>query len=124
VRTIAPSVQSVPARRPRGAVGLLSVKQSFTFSSLIRSFRSKGLRDFFLDDNPRGIRADLVERVRARLQALHQAKAVDDLRLPNWRLHALRGRPLRFSIAVNGPWRITFEWVDGDAARVDLEQYH
>lgn len=27
------------------------------------------------------------------------------------------------SLWVNGPWRITFEWIDGDACRVDLEQY-
>jgi plasmid maintenance system killer protein len=25
---------------------------------------------------------------------------------------------------VNGPWRITFEWIDGDVVRIDLEQYH
>jgi plasmid maintenance system killer protein len=28
------------------------------------------------------------------------------------------------SIHVNGPWCITFEWQDGKALRVDLEQYH
>ena len=33
-------------------------------------------------------------------------------------------KPIRFALAVNGPWRITFEWEDGDALRVDLEQYH
>ncbi|MBW1834061.1 MAG: type II toxin-antitoxin system RelE/ParE family toxin [Deltaproteobacteria bacterium] len=30
----------------------------------------------------------------------------------------------RYSIHVNGPWCITFEWEDGEALRVDLEQYH
>ena len=34
------------------------------------------------------------------------------------------GTPTRYALAVNGPWRITFEWEDGDALRVDLEQYH
>ena len=91
---------------------------------MTRTFRSRALRDLFQDDNPRGIRADLVERVRGRLQALHRAKSLDDLRLPGWRLHALHGRPVRYAIAVSGPWRITFEWADGDAMRVDLEQYH
>ena len=56
--------------------------------SVIRSFRSKALRDFFLDGNARGIRPDFVERVRGRVQALHRAKVRDDLRLPGWRLHA------------------------------------
>jgi proteic killer suppression protein len=90
---------------------------------VIVSFQSKVLRDFFLDDNPSGIRPDLVERVRARLQAMHRAKTIDDLRLPGWRLHALQSKPKRHAIAVNGPWRITFEWIEADAIRVDLEQY-
>jgi proteic killer suppression protein len=84
----------------------------------------QGLRDFFLDDNARGIRPDLVERVRGRVQALHRAKVLDDLRLPGWRLHALHAHPVRYAIAVNGPWRITFEWDNDDAVRVDIEQYH
>lgn len=91
---------------------------------MIRSFRSKALRDLFADDNSRGIRSDLVERVTGRLQALHRAKVLDDLRVPGWRLHPLHTKPVRHAIAVNGPWRITFEWADGDAVRVDLEQYH
>jgi len=36
----------------------------------------------------------------------------------------LRGKPQRYTIHVNGPWCITFEWQDGKALRVDLEQYH
>ena len=39
-------------------------------------------------------------------------------------LHPLRGTPKRYALSVNGPWRITFEWVEADAWRVDLEQYH
>lgn len=91
---------------------------------MIRGFRNKNLRAFFLDGEPRGIRGDLVERVRGRLQALHRAKLLSDLRFPGWRLHRLHTKPVRRAIAVNGPWRITFEWVDGDAVMVDLEQYH
>jgi toxin HigB-1 len=91
---------------------------------VIRSFRSKALRAFLLDDDARGIRADLVERVRGRLAALHRAKSLDDLRVPGWRLHALHTKPVRHAIAVNGPWRITFEWESGEAVKVDLEQYH
>ena len=97
---------------------------SFYSPVVIVSFQSKALRDFFLDDNQSGIRPDLVERVRGRLQAMHRAKTIDDLRLPGWRLHALQGKPKRHAIAINGPWRITFEWIGADAVRVDLEQYH
>jgi proteic killer suppression protein len=44
--------------------------------------------------------------------------------MPGWRLHQLQDEPTRFALAVNGPWRITFEWEEGDTLRVDLEQYH
>jgi len=38
---------------------------------------------------------------------------------------ALRGfKPTRFSVHVNGPWCIAFEFEDGDAYRIDFEQYH
>jgi proteic killer suppression protein len=61
---------------------------------VVRSFRSKALRDFFLEEDARGVRPDLVERVRGRLQALHRAKSLDDLRVPGWRLHPLRSKPV------------------------------
>jgi proteic killer suppression protein len=46
------------------------------------------------------------------------------LSVPGFGLHALHTTPKRYAISVNGPWRVTFEWMDGDAWRVDLEQYH
>ncbi|NIR97010.1 MAG: plasmid maintenance system killer [Gammaproteobacteria bacterium] len=75
-------------------------------------------------DRPSRVRPDLVPRVRRRLSVLNQAERLEDVRLPGFNLHRLRGRPRRYSIHVNGPWCITFEWIDGDAWRVDLEQYH
>jgi len=91
---------------------------------MIRSFQHKGLGNLWNEDDPKGVRADLLDRVRARLTALNEAQDLRELNMPGWRLHQLQGKPTRFAIAVNGPWRITFEWEDGDALRVDLEQYH
>ncbi|MGH7571513.1 MAG: type II toxin-antitoxin system RelE/ParE family toxin [Gemmatimonadota bacterium] len=91
---------------------------------MIRSFRHKGLQKLWNDDDASGIRPDLVERVRARLTALDAATKLKELRVPGWRLHVLKGNPTRYSLTVNGPWRVTFGWRDGDAWRVDLEQYH
>jgi len=88
---------------------------------VIKNFRSKALRDFFVDGSARGIRPDLVERVRGRLQGLHRAEQLSDLAIPGWRLHRLHGKPARLAIAVNGPWRITFEWNGVAASLVDLE---
>jgi toxin HigB-1 len=91
---------------------------------MIRSFVHKGLAEFFASGRTRGIRADLQDRIRDRLNVLHRAVALPDLRVPGLDFHALHGKPQRYSLKVNGPWRITFEWEEGDAWRVDLEQYH
>lgn len=68
--------------------------------------------------------ADLVERVIQRLLALDRAGKPEEMNLPGFDFHRLRGKPVRYSVHVNGPWCITFEWRDADAVRVDLEQYH
>ncbi len=91
---------------------------------MIASFRHKGLGELFLRGRSRKVARDLQARCLRRLDALDQAESPSDLRVPGFDFHALRGRPPRYSIHVNGPWCITFEWIDGDAVRVDLEQYH
>ncbi|HLF58969.1 MAG TPA: type II toxin-antitoxin system RelE/ParE family toxin [Alphaproteobacteria bacterium] len=91
---------------------------------MIKSFRHKGLRDVLMRDDASGVRPDLAERCRARLSALQAAARPEDMNVPGSGFHALRGKPKRYAVKVNGPWRITFEWRDGDAWAVDLEQYH
>ena len=91
---------------------------------MIQSFRSKGLEKLWNKGDPKGVRSDLLDRVRRRLTALDAAQVLRELDLPGWRLHQLHGEPVRYALSVNGPCRITFEWEDGDALRVDLEQYH
>ena len=85
---------------------------------MIESFRHRGLRELFETGRSARVRPDLQRRATVRLDAL------DALRQPGFDLHALRGSRRRYSIHVNGPWCITFEWHDGTALRVDLEQYH
>jgi toxin HigB-1 len=60
----------------------------------------------------------------SRLNTLDDAHKPDDLNVPGFNFHKLRGKPIRYTIHVNGPWCITFEWDGEDAVRVDLEQYH
>ena len=91
---------------------------------MIRSFRHKGLRALYEDDDARKVRPNLAERCRVRLSVLHSARTLGDLNLPGHGFHALHGVPKRYALKINGPWRITFEWENGDAWRVDLEQYH
>ena len=91
---------------------------------MIRSFRHKGLAELFESGRSRRVRQDLQARALRRLDALEQADALSDLNVPGFDFHGLRGVPKRYSIHVNGPWCITFEWEDGEALRVDLEHYH
>ena len=67
----------------------------------------------------------LYKRILRRLEALDASAGPESVNLPGYDFHALRGlRPTRYTIHVNGPWCITFEFSEGDAYRVDLEQYH
>ena len=70
------------------------------------------------------MRADQQKKCLRLLDALEQAERAEDLNLPGLLFHGLQGKPKRFAVAVNGPWRITFGFENGDAVSVDLEQYH
>ena len=64
-------------------------------------------------------------RLRLRLDALEAATKPEDMNVPGFDFHPLKGfRPIRYTVHVNGPWCITFEFEKGDACRVDFEQYH
>jgi len=91
---------------------------------MIRSFKHKGLKALFDTGESANVRPDLQARALRRLDALDRADALNDLNVPGFDFHHLRGRPRRYSLHVNGPWCITFEWIDGEALRVNLEQYH
>jgi proteic killer suppression protein len=92
---------------------------------MIRSFRHKGLAELFGRGTAAKVRADLRQRALRRLDALDNATDLSQLNVPGFDFHPLRGfKPTRYSLHVNGPWCITFEWSAGDALRVDLEQYH
>lgn len=91
---------------------------------MIKSFRHKGLRDLFLKGKSAKLGPDLHARCLVRLDVLDHAEQLAEIDVPGFDFHRLRGKPKRFSVHVNGPWCITFEWIKGDALRVDLEQYH
>ncbi len=91
---------------------------------MIRSFRSRALSAFWHKNDASRLRPDHLVRVRMRLDALNAARRPEDMNLPGFDFHKLRGRPVRYTVHVNGPWCITFEWEGEDAVRVDYEQYH
>ena len=92
---------------------------------MIRTFRARALQEFWEKGSSGKIDKRLQGRILRRLDALDSAVVLEDLNVPGFDLHPLRGlQPTRYSLHVNGPWCITFEFDDGDAYRVDFEQYH
>jgi proteic killer suppression protein len=92
---------------------------------VIRTFRNKALAELWSRSRTAGIDARLHRRILLRLDRLNAADAPEQMNLPGFDFHALKGaRPTRFTVHVNGPWCITFEFEQGDAVKVDLEQYH
>ena len=92
----------------------------------IHSIRHKGLKRFVENDDSRGVRPDLVNRVRNVLAALIAARDIDGVRgPPGWRIHQLTGdRAGTWSFSVSGNWRLTFELADEEIRNLDLEDYH
>lgn len=92
---------------------------------MIKSFKHKGLKLFFEKGDRSGIQAKHQQRLRLQLGALDTAQVIEDMDLPGYRLHRLKGnRKDCWSITVNGNWRITFEFTDGHAYIVNYEDYH
>ena len=92
---------------------------------MIKSFRHKGLQRLYETGSTAGIKPRHTKRLRMLLAALDTAATIDDMDVPGFRLHPLRGRQMaRWSVWVNGNWRLTFEFRDGNAFVLDYEDYH
>jgi len=92
---------------------------------MIRTFRHKGLKRLFDKDNSSGVRTDQAARIRDVLAHLDGAESPQDLDLPGYRLHGLRGELKgHWSVTIFGNWRINFRFEDGGAFDVDLVDDH
>jgi proteic killer suppression protein len=92
---------------------------------VIRSFRHRGLKRLYERDDPRGLAAQQVRRIRIILAALDAARTVGQLRTPAFHLHALKGELKGFwAITVQANWRIIFRFANGEAYDVGLVDYH
>ena len=92
---------------------------------MIKTFKHKGLRKFFETGSASGIQPGHKQKLRIRLTALNTATCIEDMDLPGFRLHPLKGILQGFwAIDVSKNWRITFKFNDGDAYIVNYEDYH
>ena len=92
---------------------------------MIVSFRHKGLEIFYLTGSTRGISVSHSGKLARVLSALDAAVSPQELNLPSFKLHPLRGN-LRdhWSIWINGNWRVTFRFSSTDVELVDYLDYH
>lgn len=92
---------------------------------MIESLKHNGLRRFYETGSTAGIQPSHRKRLRLQLAALDTATQIEDMDIPGFRLHPLKGeRKGLWSISVSGNWRITFEFRDGNAYVLNYEDYH
>lgn len=92
---------------------------------MIKAFRHKGLEKFFHTGSKAGIQPMHAPRLRLQLARLDAASEPEDMNLPGWKFHALKGDLAgHFAVTVNKNWRLTFTFDGEDAALVDYQDYH
>ncbi len=92
---------------------------------MIPSIRHKGVRRFHATGSTAGIQPTHARKLRMQQAALETAVIIEDMNLPGFRLHPLVGAERgRWSIWVNGNWRLTFEFQGGNVDVLDYEDYH
>lgn len=92
---------------------------------MIKSFRHKGVERFFKAGTKAGIQPKHAVRLRLQLGALDAATSADDMDLPSWKWHALKGKLAgHWAVWVDENWRLTFTFEGEDAVLVDYQDYH
>lgn len=92
---------------------------------MIQRFGHKGLRRLFQQGDVRGVSPDLLEKLENILFMLNRARRSEDMNLPGFRLHRLKGDLTGFwSVTVRANCRVIFRFEEGDVYDVDLIDYH
>jgi len=92
---------------------------------MIKTFRHKGIEQFFRMGSKAGIQSKHEKRLRLLLSRLDDARKAEDMDAPNWKLHPLKGELKgHWSVWVDENWRLTFTFEGEDAVLVDYQDYH
>lgn len=106
-------------------LSLVACRATRYHPGMIASFRHSGLRKYFESGSLAGIQPAHAKRLKMQLAALDTAQSIRDMDIPGFRLHPLKGGERgRWSIWVNGNWRLTFEFENGNALVLNYEDYH
>ena len=92
---------------------------------MIKSWKHKGLKQFYLTSDKSGIQPEHSKRLKLILQLLDIAEDPTHMNLPGMNFHPLKGNLAGFySVKVNGNWRIIFMFDEQNAILVDYIDYH
>lgn len=92
---------------------------------MILNIKHRGLRRLYERDDPRGVNPQHARKLRNILTRLDVAATPEDMDLPGFNLHPLKGdRAGTRAITVRANWRVTFRFEGVDVADVDYEDYH
>lgn len=92
---------------------------------MIVGFSHKGLKRFYKSGNKSGIQSEHADKIQRILTMLDSAVCSDDMDLPSYMLHELKGnRQGIWSVTVRANWRITFRFVGTDVELVNYEDYY
>ena len=92
---------------------------------MIGSFKDRRLKRLYEAGDRSKLAPELVEKIENILARLEVAAAVDDMNLPGFRLHPLKGDLKGFwSVTVRANWLIVFRFENGTAFDVELTDYH
>jgi proteic killer suppression protein len=94
----------------------------------IRGFLHKGLKRLYLDDSPKGLPPDAVDKIRKMLAFIQDMESADELRtIAVWKAHQMSGdRKGVWSLHVTRNWRLTFrvDLTENEILDVNYEDYH
>lgn len=91
---------------------------------MIKSFKHKGLKELFETGKSRKVKPVFQPRCLRLMDALDAATVPEEMNIPGFKFHGLKGNPKRYAVSVSGNYRMTFGWSGIDATRLDLEDYH
>jgi proteic killer suppression protein len=92
---------------------------------MVKKFKHKGLKDFFETGRKKGIQASHAKRLRLILVRLHSSQTFEDMDLPGFKLHLLKGKfQGYYAVTVSGNWRVIFKFDGNDAVNIDYIDYY
>ena len=92
---------------------------------MIASFKHRGLKDLYDGRTTRRVAPEHAQKLRDILAVLDRSQRSQDVDLPGFQLHSLRGKMKgHYAVTVSGNWRVTFRFKEGEVVDVDYLDYH